>query len=135
MEDLQSFKGVFGKIFGHKQEEYLMLNSTQDDATQQLDLENVVNQQVSKPYQPDEIDHKVTAYFGENLDELKQNLSGDKTQHEVLREYAQFFKPYNESQEMCNSAFRKYYDRQQTMLCIRFVRYIQYQSIFSNIQV
>ena len=83
MEDLQSFKGVFGKIFGHKQEEYLMLNSTQDDATQQLDLENVVNQQVSKPYQPDEIDHKVTAYFGENLDELKQNLSGDKTQHEV----------------------------------------------------
>lgn len=111
MEDLQSFKGVFGKIFGHKQEEYLMLNSTQDDATQQLDLKNVVNQQVSKPYQPDEIDHKVTAYFGENLDELKQNLSGDKTQHEVLREYAQFFKPYNESQEMCNSAFRKYYDR------------------------
>lgn len=62
-------------------------------------------------YQLDSIDHKVTAYFGENIDELRVNMSGDKTQHEVLREYAQYFKPYSEAQDMCNSAFRKYYDR------------------------
>ena len=113
LEDLQSVKGTFGKIFGRKQD-YLMLQSSQEEVVQeevgiQSSAEPVVEEVVK--YQPDEIDHKVTAYLGENLDELKQNLSGDKTQHEVLREYAQFFKPYNESQEMCNSAFRKYYDR------------------------
>ncbi|MNI48283.1 hypothetical protein D3C73_1028410 [compost metagenome] len=62
-------------------------------------------------YEPDAVDHKVSAYFGENIDEVRQNISGETTQHEVLRTYAQFFKPYNESAEMCNSAFRKYYDR------------------------
>ena len=62
-----------------------------------------VDTQVSQPsYQLDGIDHKVTAYFGENIDELRVNMSGDKTQHEVLREYAQYFKPYSEAQDMCN---------------------------------
>lgn len=106
LEDLHSVKNVFSKVFGRKQD-YLLLDSAQNEEN---DVSNEAAEQTNA-YVPDAIDHKVTAYFGENLDELRQNMSGDKTQHEVLREYAQFFKPYTESQEMCNSAFRKYYDR------------------------
>ena len=104
MEDLGSVKNAFTKIFGGKKD-YLMLES----ATPEPAFEE--QESTQEVYQLDSIDHKVTAYFGENIDELRQNISGDKTQHEVLRGYAQFFKPYAESQEMCNSAFRKYYDR------------------------
>jgi hypothetical protein len=104
LEDLGSVRTTFSNIFGTKQE-YLMLQSSNYEEKSEVAEEPVVE------YQADGIDHKVTAYFGENIDELRQNVSGDKTQHEVLREYAQFFKPYNECQEMCNSAFRKYYDR------------------------
>lgn len=110
LEDLSSVKNVFGKIFGFKQD-YLMLQSSEEPASVNNAVEEEVEQPAVQAYEPDAIDHKVTAYFGENLDELKQNVSGEKTQHEVLREYAKFFKPYGDSQEMCNSAFRKYYDR------------------------
>ena len=154
LEDIDSLKNTFAKIFGRKKD-YLMLKSgTQEDGevlpqeepaqTSSISLENVSsevsldsanglnaggvfaqdngvfselsqvadNTQVEQPtYQLDGIDHKVTAYFGENIDELRVNMSGDKTQHEVLREYAQYFKPYTEAQDMCNSAFRKYYER------------------------
>ena len=159
LEDIDSVKNAFARIFGRKQD-YLMLKSgTQQDGevlpqeepvlANQISLENVsqevtLDQQaqavnsadnvfaqegaldalaqvsatdepvapVEQPsYQLDSIDHKVTAYFGENIDELRVNMSGDRTQHEVLRDYAQYFKPYSEAQDMCNSAFRKYYDR------------------------
>ena len=104
LEDLGSIKNAFSKIFGKKQD-YLLLQSAQEEASQNEPEAEI------PVFIPDAIDHKVTAYFGENLDELRENMSGDKTQYDVLRNYAQYFKPYNESQEMCNSAFRKYYDR------------------------
>ena len=102
MEDLNSVRGMFTKVFGGKKD-YLMLQA----ANEEQFVEEVKEEPV---YQLDAVDHKVTAYFGEDIDVLRQNISGDKTQHEVLRDYAQFFKPYNEAQEMCNSAFRKYYE-------------------------
>lgn len=123
LEDISSVKNGFLKIFGLKKD-YLMLDSSsdqdeqygigmQEDVLQQPELQEqaVQLEQPVFKYEPDAIDHKVTAYFGESIEELRQNVSGDRTQHEVLREYAQFFKPYSEEQEMCNSAFRKYYDR------------------------
>ncbi len=110
LEDLGSFKNLFSKIFGPK-DEYLMLESAAVEGNKEQAVESETETELSSSYTPDGVDHKVIAYFGENVDELRQNISGDKTQHEVLREYAQFFKPYTEAQEMCNSAFRKYYDR------------------------
>ena len=120
LEDLGFVKNAFASIFG-KGDNPLMLNASSQQQEQQENMEelqlpvqgmeNVAQEAVIAEYQPDGIDNKVTAYFGESLDELRQNVSGDTTQHEVLREYAQYFKPYAEEQEMCNSAFRKYYDR------------------------
>ncbi len=108
LEDMDSFKNAIAKIFKPK-DEYLMLASSGTEETE--NTEEIENEVVNPTYVPDGVDHKVIAYFGENVEELRKNISGDKTQHEVLREYAQFFKPYTEAQEMCNSAFRKYYDR------------------------
>ena len=119
LDDLSSLKNGVLKIFGVKKD-YLMLGASNNEqsalegmeqATVELASQEGMQEQVLAAYEPDAVDHKVTAYFGENIEELRQNYSGDKTQHEVLRDYAQFFKPYSESQEMCNSAFRKYYDR------------------------
>lgn len=121
LDDLSSLKNGVLKIFGVKKD-YLMLSSSQDEQQEnsivgQPVMQDAPLQEQAMPeqpvfkYEPDAVDHKVTAYFGENIEELRQNFSGDRTQHEVLRDYAQFFKPYSESQEMCNSAFRKYYDR------------------------
>ncbi len=86
-------------------------------------------------YQLDGIDHKVTAYFGENIDELRVNMSGDKTQHEVLREYAQYFKPYSEAQDMCNSAFRKYYDRHALKIATEELPVQQARIIQNNVDL
>lgn len=95
-----------------------------------------VDTQVSQPsYQLDGIDHKVTAYFGENIDELRVNMSGDKTQHEVLREYAQYFKPYSEAQDMCNSAFRKYYDRHALKIATEELPVQQARIIQNNVDL
>lgn len=117
LEDLHGLKNVFANLFGHK-EEYLMLQSNNEEAEKPVQEQITTNEESEEAtetpvmaYEPDGIDHKVTAYFGENIEELRQNVSGEKTQHEVLRDYAQFFKPYSDQQEMCNSAFRKYYDR------------------------
>ncbi|MCX8074298.1 MAG: hypothetical protein N2749_01765 [Clostridia bacterium] len=103
LEDMGSVKSFFGNIFATKNE-YLLLQS----ANQNVEMDSISEPQ---KYELDAIDHKVSAYFGENVEDIRQNVSGDKTQHEVLRGYAQFFKPYSETPEMCNSAFRKYYDR------------------------
>lgn len=142
LEDLNSVKNVFSKIFGNKKE-YLMLNSgseveSEGNVLNQSQIQGQVQSQgqsLEQQYEPDAIDHKVTAYFGENLEELRQNVSGDKTQHEVLREYAQFFKPYNESQEMCNSAFRKYYDRHALKIATEELPITQARIIQNNVDL
>lgn len=134
LEDLNSVKNAFSKLFKHKKE-YLMLDSAPEIEENQQ-FEDINETGVNMPqYEPDAIDHKVTAYFGENLDELRQNVSGERTQHEVLREYAQFFKPYNESQEMCNSAFRKYYDRHALKIATAELPIAQARIIQNNVDL
>ncbi len=129
MEDLGSIKGFFSKVFGGSKDDYLLLQSAEQSQTESAEA------QAEPVYEPDAIDHKVTAYFGENLDELKQNMSGEKTQHEVLREYAQYFKPYNESQEMCNNAFRKYYDRHALKIATEELPLQQARIIQNNVDI
>ncbi len=178
LEDIDSVKNAFAKLFGRKQD-YLMLKSgTQEDgevlpteepvqassisldsvssevtleAGEGIGLGNVFSQEngvfaemssetseaqaVQPTYQLDGIDHKVTAYFGESIDELRINMSGDKTQHEVLREYAQYFKPYTEAQDMCNSAFRKYYDRHALKIATEELPVEQTRIIQNNVDL
>lgn len=127
MDDLSSVKNLFSKVFGGSKKDYLLLQSADEASNEQAQSEPV--------YEPDAIDHKVTAYFGENLDELKQNMSGDKTQHEVLREYAQYFKPYTECQEMCNNAFRKYYDRHALKIATEELPIQQARIVQNNVDI
>ncbi len=180
LEDIDSVKNAFAKIFGRKQD-YLMLKSgtqeagevlpqeepvqassvslesvsqevTLESATDELsamdgvfaqdngvisELANNIDAGVATQpsYQLDSIDHKVTAYFGENIDELRVNMSGEKTQHEVLREYAQYFKPYSEAQDMCNSAFRKYYDRHALKIATEELPVEQARIIQNNVDL
>lgn len=180
LEDIESVKNAFAKLFGRKHD-YLMLKSgTQEDGevlpteepvqASSISLENVSsevtldginegtmavggafaqengvltelsqtidNTEVAQPtYQLDGIDHKVTTYFGESIDELKINMSGDKTQHEVLRGYAQYFKPYSEAQDMCNSAFRKYYDRHALKIATEELPVEQARIIQNNVDL
>ncbi len=129
MEDLGSFKNMFSRVFGGPKEDYMLLQAANEETAAQ-------EENTAEPvYEPDAIDHKVTAYFGENIDEVRQNMSGDKTQHEVLREYAQFFKPYNESQEMCNSAFRKYYDRHALKIATEELPVEQARIVQNNVDI
>lgn len=178
LEDIDSVKNAFAKLFGRKQD-YLMLKSgTQEDGevlpteepvqASSISLDSVSSEvtlesadgigignafsqengvfaemsseigevQATQPaYQLDGIDHKVTAYFGESIDELRVNMSGEKTQHEVLREYAQYFKPYTEAQDMCNSAFRKYYDRHALKIATEELPVEQTRIIQNNVDL
>ncbi len=144
LEDIGFVKNTFASIFG-RSENPLMLNkgeeNDQNNAVQEQlqvpvsGLQNISQEATVTEYQPDGIDNKVTAYFGESLDELKQNVSGDKTQHEVLREYAQYFKPYTEEQEMCNSAFRKYYDRHALKIATEELPVEQARIIQNNVDL
>ena len=124
IEDIHSVKNTFSKIFGGKKD-YLLLEAANEE----------VVEEVEKVYQLDAVDHKVTAYFGEDINELRQNISGDKTQHEVLREYAQYFKPYAEAQEMCNSAFRKYYDRHALKIATEELPVAQARIVQNNVDL
>jgi hypothetical protein len=127
LEDLASVKETVKRIFGVK-ENLLMLDVAVKPE------ENV--QEVQEPvYENDAIDHKVTAYFGEDIDAVRQNISGDKTQHEVLREYAQYFKPYVASHEMCNSAFRKYYDRHALEIATSDIPVEQLRIVQNNVDI
>ena len=136
LEDMKSFKDAFVRIFTGKQE-YLMLDKGAEQApeAEPMAVEETTVAQPVATYEPDAVDHKVTAYFGENIDELRKNVSGDKTQHEVLREYAQFFKPYADSQEMCNSAFRKYYDRHALKIATEELPVEQARIIQNNVDL
>lgn len=112
VDDLKSLKNTFAKVFG--KQEYLMLGTENADNKQEIATEKAVESveaPVINEYAPDETDKKIEMFLGENVEETRENLSADGTQHEVLREYAQFFKPYSENKDMCDSAFKKYYDR------------------------
>ncbi len=103
LEDLSSVKNLFSKIFGET-DEYLMLDSSNTVAEPTSVFEPVL-------YQKDTVDANIETFFDENVEELRENLASNGTQHDALREYAKFFKSYNENVEMCHSAFKKYYDR------------------------
>lgn len=126
LNDLSSVKDTFKKIFGVK-EDLLMLDvaaiSEESEGAQELQYEN------------DAVDHKVTAYFGEDIDAVRQNTSGERTQHEVLREYAQYFKPYVSDHEMCNSAFRKYYDRHVLKIATNEIPVDQLRIVQNNVDI
>ena len=86
-------------------------------------------------YVKDEIDIKLETYLEEPVDELMENSCGDKTQHEVLREYAAFFKPYSEQPEMCQVAFKKYYDRHALKMAVNEFPVEQARIIQNNVDV
>ena len=86
-------------------------------------------------YLKDEVDLKLESFLGEPIDELKESACGDKTQHEVLREYATFFKPYSENPEMCQSAFKKYYDRHALKMAVSEFPVEQARIIQNNVDV
>jgi len=86
-------------------------------------------------YVKDEIDIKLETYLEEPVDELMENSCGDKTQHDVLREYATFFKPYSEQPEMCQVAFKKYYDRHALKMAVNEFPVEQARIIQNNVDV
>lgn len=86
-------------------------------------------------YVKDEVDVKLETYLGEPVDELMENSCGDKTQHDVLREYAEFFKPYGENADMCQVAFRKYYDRHALKMAVSEFPVEQVRIIQNNVDV
>lgn len=86
-------------------------------------------------YLKDDVDMKLESFLGEPIDELRENACGDKTQHEVLREYATFFKPYTENPEMCQAAFRKYYDRHALKMAVNDFPVEQARIIQNNVDV
>lgn len=135
LEDMNSFKNAFVRIFGGKQDYLMLQEGVTEPEAESIATEPQQAESVVPAYEPDGIDHKVTAYFGENVEELRQNVSGEKTQHDVLREYAQFFKPYAESQEMCNSAFRKYYDRHALKIATEELPVAQARIIQNNVDL
>lgn len=86
-------------------------------------------------YVKDEVDIKLETYLEEPVDELMENSCGDKTQHDVLREYATFFKPYSEQPEMCQVAFKKYYDRHALKMAVNEFPVEQARIIQNNVDV
>lgn len=86
-------------------------------------------------YLKDEVDMKLESFLGEPIDELKESACGDKTQHEVLREYAAFFKPYSENPEMCQAAFKKYYDRHALKMAVSEFPVEQARIIQNNVDI
>ncbi len=86
-------------------------------------------------YLKDEVDLKLESFLGEPIAELKENACGDKTQHEVLREYATFFKPYSENPEMCQAAFKKYYDRHALKMAVNEFPVDQARIIQNNVDI
>ena len=99
--------------------------------------ENLRNfEEVSEPvYLKDEVDLKLESFLGEPVNELRENACGDKTQHEVLREYATFFKPYTENPEMCQAAFKKYYDRHALKMAVNEFPVDQARIVQNNVDI
>ena len=86
-------------------------------------------------YLKDEVDLKLESFLGEPIQELRESACGDKTQHEVLREYATFFKPYSEHPEMCQAAFKKYYDRHALKMAVSEFPVEQARIIQNNVDI
>ena len=130
LEDLDAVKNAFGRIFGRKQD-YLMLKSGKPEEGEALPTEEAVTQ--ASPVTLESVSSEVT------LDSMEGANAGGvfahKTQHEVLREYAQYFKPYSEAQDMCNSAFRKYYDRHALKIATEELPVQQARIIQNNVDL
>lgn len=86
-------------------------------------------------YLKDEVDMKLETFLGEPIQELKESACGDRTQHEVLRDYAEFFKPYAENPEMCQTAFRKYYDRHALKMAVSELPVEQVRIVQNNVDI
>lgn len=86
-------------------------------------------------YLKDEIDMKLETFLGEPINELKESACGDRTQHEVLRDYAEFFKPYAENPEMCQTAFKKYYDRHALKMAVSELPVEQVRIVQNNVDI
>jgi len=86
-------------------------------------------------YLKDEVDMKLETFLGEPINELKESACGDRTQHEVLRDYAEFFKPYAENPEMCQTAFRKYYDRHALKMAVSELPVEQVRIVQNNVDI
>lgn len=92
--------------------------------------------QIFEPvYLKDEVDMKLESFLGEPISELKESACGDRTQHEVLRDYAEFFKPYAENPEMCQTAFRKYYDRHALKMAVSELPIEQVRIVQNNVDI
>lgn len=101
-----------------------------------IEKKNEVVAEASEPvYLKDEVDMKLESFLGEPIEELKESACGDKTQHEVLREYAAFFKPYSENPEMCQAAFKKYYDRHALKMAVNEFPVDQARIIQNNVDI
>lgn len=124
LQDMEAIGNAFLSFFS-KKEEPLMIAAAPE----------IIEEPEVQEYIPDEVDYKVETYFGENIVELKESFCGDKTQHEVLREYAQFFKPYGENAEMCQTAFKKYYDRHALKMAVNDFPIEQARIIQNNVDL
>ena len=83
----------------------------------------------------DEVDVKLETFLGEPINELKESACGDRTQHEVLRDYAEFFKPYAENPDMCQMAFKKYYDRHALKMAVSELPIEQVRIVQNNVDI
>lgn len=124
LQDMESIGNAVLSFFSRKEEPLMIA------AAPEMPVEPDIQE-----YVPDEVDYKVETYFGENIGELEQSMCGDKTQHEVLREYAQFFKPYGENAEMCQTAFKKYYDRHALKMAVNEFPVEQARIIQNNVDL
>lgn len=124
LQDMESIGNAVLSFFSRK-EEPLMIAAAPE----------AVEEPVVQEYVPDEVDYKVETYFGESICELKESFCGDRTQHEVLRDYAQFFKPYGENAEMCQTAFKKYYDRHALKMAVSEFPVEQARIIQNNVDL
>ena len=146
LKDMENIKDSFSKIFSPKKDVFA-LNAASvveeaeevDEQEQDLDINLEVNDKqedlLEEVYENDTIDNKVTAYFGEDISTVRENKVDDTTQHEVLREYAQYFKPYNADHEMCSSAFKGYYDRHSLKIATKDISVDQVRIIQNNVDI
>ena len=125
LQDMEAIGSAFAGFFTRKEEPLMIAAAPMQ--------EPVIEE--ATEYVPDEVDYKVETYFGENLQELQQSFCGERTQHDVLREYAQFFRPYGESAQMCQSAFRKYYDRHALKMAVNEFPVEQARIIQNNVDL
>lgn len=159
LEDMQCWGEMILSVF---EEQPLMLDSTENKVKEQkvgffknewqlfkqdignanktlgtlFDKNQDLEMEVAAPaFVKDEIDYKLETFLGEPIAELKESACGDKTQHEVLREYASFFKPYTENSEMCQVAFKKYYDRHALKMAVNDFPLEQARIIQNNVDL